>query len=36
MEWFKGKTTIGGMQISNIWIVLGAVVVVLLIYSNMR
>ena len=33
MEWFRQKTSIAGMQIPNWGIVLGAVIVVLLIYT---
>ena len=36
MEWFSGKTSIGGIQISNWMIVLGAVIVMLLIYNSMH
>ncbi len=36
MEWFSRKTSIAGIQITNWWIVLGAVIVVLLIYMNMH
>jgi hypothetical protein len=36
MEWFSRKTSIAGVQISNWMIVLGAVVVVLLIYNSMH
>ena len=36
MEWFSQKTSIAGVQISNWAIVLGAVVVILLIYSSMH
>ena len=34
MEWFKGKTSIAGYQISNWIIVLAAVIVVLLIFRH--
>jgi hypothetical protein len=34
MEWFKGKTSIAGYQISNWMIVLGAIIIVLLIFQN--
>jgi hypothetical protein len=34
MEWFKRKTTIAGYQISNWIIVLGAIIIVLLIFQN--
>jgi hypothetical protein len=36
MEWFSRKTPIAGVQISNWMIVLGAVIVVLLIYNSMH
>jgi hypothetical protein len=36
MEWFNQKTSIGGVQIPNWGIVLGAVIVVFLIYSSMH
>jgi hypothetical protein len=36
MEWFSRKTSIAGVQISNWMIVLGAVIVVLLIYNFMH
>jgi hypothetical protein len=36
MEWFSRKTSIAGAQISNWMIVLGAVIVVLLIYNSMH
>jgi hypothetical protein len=36
MDWFKGKTSIGGIQISNWMIVLGAIIVILLIYNSMH
>jgi len=36
MEWFKGKTSIAGTQISNWMIVLGAIVLILLIYNSMH
>jgi hypothetical protein len=34
MEWFKRKTTIAGYQVSNWIIVLGAIIIVLLIFQN--
>jgi hypothetical protein len=34
MEWFNQKTSIAGIQISNWIIVLGALIVVLLIYTQ--
>ena len=36
MEWFSQKTSIAGVQIPNWGIVLGAVVVIFLIYSSMH
>ena len=36
MEWFSRKTSIAGIQISNWMIVLGAVIVMLLIYNSMH
>jgi hypothetical protein len=36
MEWFSRKTSIAGVQIANWLIVLGAVIVVLLIYNSMH
>jgi hypothetical protein len=36
MEWFSRKTSIAGIQISN-WVVgLGAIIVILLIYTFMQ
>jgi hypothetical protein len=34
MEWFKQTTSIAGTQIPNWAIVLGAIIVILLIYRN--
>jgi hypothetical protein len=34
MEWFSRKTSIAGIQISNWMIVLGAVIIMLLIYTS--
>jgi len=34
MEWFKQKTSIAGIQVSNWMIVLGAIIIVLLIAQN--
>jgi hypothetical protein len=34
MEWFKRKTSIAGVQVSNWMIVLGAIIIVLLIAQN--
>lgn len=36
MEWFSKKTSIAGVQVSNWMIVLGAIIVVLLIYQSMH
>jgi hypothetical protein len=36
MEWFGRKTSIAGIQISNWMIVLGAVIIMLLIYTSMQ
>jgi len=36
MEWFKQKTSIAGVQIPNWIIVLGAVIIVLLIFQNLH
>ena len=36
MEWFSRKTSIAGIQISNWMIVLGAVIIVVLIYTSMQ
>ena len=33
LEWFNQKTSIAGVQVSNWLIILGAIVVVLLIYG---
>jgi hypothetical protein len=35
MEWFSRKTSIAGIQIPNWVIVLGAIIVILLIYTFM-
>ena len=35
MEWLKRKTSIAGYEISN-WIVLGAIIIVLLIFQNLH
>jgi hypothetical protein len=34
MEWFNQKTSIAGVQVSNWMIVLGAIIIVLLIFQN--
>src|SRR5262249_5493296 len=34
MEWFKQKTSIAGVQVSNWMIVLGAIIIILLISQN--
>jgi hypothetical protein len=36
MEWVSRKTSIAGIQISNWMIVLGAVIMLLLIYTSMQ
>jgi hypothetical protein len=36
MEWFKQKTSIAGVQVSNWMIVLGAILIVLLIFQNLH
>jgi hypothetical protein len=36
MEWFSQKTSIAGVQISNWMIVLGAIIVVLIIYTSIH
>jgi type VI protein secretion system component VasF len=36
MEWFNQKTSIAGTQVPNWLIVLGAVIIVLVIYILMR
>jgi hypothetical protein len=36
MEWFSKKTSIAGVQIPNWMVVLGAVIVIVLIYQFMR
>jgi hypothetical protein len=36
MGWFSQKTSIAGVQIPNWMVVLGAVIVILLIYEFMR
>jgi len=36
MEWFKQKTSIAGVQVSNWMIVLGAIIIVLLIFQNIH
>jgi hypothetical protein len=36
MDWFKGKTTIAGIPISNWIIVLAAIILTLLIYNSMH
>jgi hypothetical protein len=36
MEWFSRRTSIAGIQISNWIIVLGAVIIMLLIYTSMQ
>lgn len=36
MEWFSQKTSIAGVQISNWIVVLGAIVIILVVYSLMQ
>lgn len=36
MEWFNKKTSIAGVQISNWIVVLGAIVVILIIYTSIH
>ena len=36
MEWFSRKTSIAGIQISNWVIVLGAIIVILVLYKLMQ
>jgi hypothetical protein len=36
MEWFSGKTSIAGVQISNWIVVLGAIVVIVVVYRLMQ
>jgi hypothetical protein len=36
MEWFKRKTSIAGYEIPNWIIVLGAIIIVLLIFQNLH
>jgi len=36
MEWLNQKTSIAGVQISNWMIVLGAVIIVLLVFQNLH
>jgi hypothetical protein len=36
MDWFKQKTSIAGVQVSNWMIVLGAIIIVLLIFQNLH
>jgi hypothetical protein len=36
MEWLKRKTSIAGYEISNWMIVLGAIIIVLLIFQNLH
>ena len=34
MEWFSQKTSIAGVQVSNWMVVLGAIIVILIIYTS--
>ncbi len=36
MEWFSQKTSIAGVQISNWIVVLGAIVIILVVYRLMQ
>ena len=36
MEWSSRKTSLAGIQIPNLGIVLGAIIVILLIYNSMH
>ena len=36
MEWFSQKTAIAGVQVSNWMVVLGAIIVVLVIYTSIH
>jgi hypothetical protein len=36
MEWFSQKTTIAGVQVSNWMVLLGAIIVVLVIYTSIH
>lgn len=36
MEWFTRKTSIAGIKISNWMVVLGAIVVILIIYTSIH
>jgi hypothetical protein len=36
MEWFSRKTSIAGVQVPNWMVVLGAVIVILIIYSSIH
>jgi len=35
MEWFSQKTSIAGIQISNWALVLGAIIIILVVYGQM-
>jgi hypothetical protein len=36
MEWFSQKTSIAGIQVSNWMVVLGAIIVILIIYTSIH
>jgi hypothetical protein len=36
MEWFSRRTSIAGVQLPNWLVVLGAIVLILLIYTSIR
>jgi hypothetical protein len=36
MEWFSQKTSIAGVQVSNWMVVLGAIIVILIIYTSIH
>jgi hypothetical protein len=36
MEWFSRKTSIAGVQVPNWLVVLGAIVVILIVYSSIH
>jgi hypothetical protein len=36
MEWFSQRTSIAGIQVSNWMVVLGAIIVILIIYTSIH
>ena len=36
MEWFRQKTPIAGIQVSNWMVVLGTIIVILIIYTSIH